>query len=68
MDNLKSHSMQEHILMYWGMDNANAMENEETITTEKDYCESFGFNWAEWYQLRRELYDRGDVESIFGNH
>lgn len=66
--NLKDLSMQEHILSYWGMDDANAMECEKTLITEKDYCEHFGFNWAEWYQLRRELYARDNNEPMFGNH
>jgi hypothetical protein len=44
------------------------MECEQTLVTEKDYCETFNFNWAEWYIRRRELYNRGNEEPIFGNH
>jgi len=39
-----------------------------TLITEKDYCETFKFNWAEWYMRRRELYDRGNEEPMFGGH
>ena len=65
---LKTATMEQHIQMYWGMDDANAMECEQTLITERDYCEHFGFNWAEWYQLRRELYTRTTEEGLFGNH
>ena len=66
---LKSATIEQHILLYWGMDDANEMECENTLITEREYCEQWGFNWAEWYQLRRELYNRGeDEETIFGNN
>lgn len=65
---LNNATIEQHILMYWGMDDANEMECESTLKTERDYCEHFGFNWAEWYQLRRELYNRGNEEPIFGGH
>ncbi len=68
MKNLQELTMDEHILSYWGMDDANAMECEQTLITEKDYCEHFKFNWAEWYIRRRELYNRGNEEPMFGNH
>ena len=65
---LKTATMEQHILMYWGMDDANLMECEQTLITERDYCEHWGFNWGEWYQLRRELYTRTGEEPTFGNH
>ena len=68
MKNLKDFTMDEHIQCYWGMDNANEMECEKTLITEKDYCETFNFNWGEWYIRRRELYNRENEEPIFGNH
>ena len=43
--NLKDLTMDEHIQSYWGMDDANEMECEKTLITEKDYCETFNFNW-----------------------
>jgi hypothetical protein len=68
MKNLKHFTMDEPILSYWGMDDANEMECEKTLVTEKDYCETFKFNWAEWYIRRRELYNRENEEPMFGNH
>jgi len=68
MKNLKDFTMDEHILSYWGMDDANVMECEKTLITERDYCETFKFNWAEWYMRRRELYDIGNEEPMFGGH
>lgn len=65
---LQSATIEQHIQMYWGMDDANEMECEATLKTEKEYCEQFGFNWAEWYQLRRELYNKEAEETLFGNH
>ena len=68
MKNFKDFTMDEHILSYWGMDNVNEMECEKTLISEKDYCETFNFNSAEWYIRRKELYNRGNEEPIFGNH
>jgi hypothetical protein len=68
MKNLKDLTMDEHILSYWGMDDANEMECEGTLITERDYCETFKFNWPEWYMRRRDLYDRGNEEPMFGGH
>ena len=53
---LKSVTIEQHIQMYWGMDDANRMESEATLKTEKEYCEHWGFDWREWYELRKNIY------------